>query len=191
MTAQPTEVHVEGHQGPWTEDDYFALGETRDRIELFDGSLIVSPSPAVIHQYISDELRAALKRAINVDYLAVSAVDVRLQTGRIFIPDVVVTASEALSQKIVEADQVALICEVASPGNAGNDRVLKMCVYAAAGIPWYLLIEPAAEGGQISASLYRLDDGHYVQHERSEGGQALRLPDPLNADLDPAALLRR
>jgi Uma2 family endonuclease len=190
MTAQPAEVHLEGHDGPWTEADYFALGETPDRIELFDGSLIVSPSPSGMHQHIARRLANALEPAANRAGLeVVEAVEIRLKTNRIFIPDVLLTPD--LNRLRFEAVEVAFVAEVVSPGNAGTDRVLKMCLYADAGIPSYLLVEPSNDYREIRAVLHTLDGEHYVKSADVLGGQLLRTDGPISLELDPAELLRR
>jgi Uma2 family endonuclease len=60
-----------------------------------------------------------------------------------------------------------------------------MHYYAAAGIAWYLLVDPRAR----SLQLYRLAENTYVEHAASKEGEVLRLTDPVAAVLDPAVLL--
>ncbi|MCX5069235.1 Uma2 family endonuclease [Micromonospora lupini] len=182
MRAEPLGHHV----GLWTEADYFALGETPDRIELLDGSLIVRPAPSKRHQLVSWELVHSLRRAVRAqDLLVFEAVNVRLGVDRIAIPDVVVADTDDVGT-IVEPSEVLLVCEIVSPGNAAADRLVKMQLYAIARIPWYLLVEQDGDGHSLR--LYRLDGEHYVEDQVAKAGETLSIVEPLGWQLDRATL---
>jgi len=174
------------HAGPWSEDDYFAIGETSSRIELLDGSLIVSPAPSGPHQQMARRLANALESGADEAGLSVvEAVNVRLRQGRIVIPDVVVVPDDA--HTVFEGSDVVLVAEVVSPGNAASDRVLKMQLYALAAIPWYLLVQDAPP----ELKLFRLASGHYVEHATAREGDVLALIQPFPVELPVAHLIRR
>ncbi|MFB9235262.1 Uma2 family endonuclease [Plantactinospora siamensis] len=175
-----------GHPGPWTEEEFLALGETPDRVELFDGSLSVTPAPTPRHQRISSELYVVLSPAAEAAGLHVlEAINLRLRPGRIPIPDLVITDDIDFDQLVIDASAVRLVCEIISPSNPSADRVLKMHFYAQAGIPWYLLVEQRT--GELH--LYRREGDHYLEHSITRRGQVLRLVEPVTAEIDPERLL--
>lgn len=175
------------HPLPWTEEEFFALGETDERIELLDGSLILSPSPTRSHQQLSRRIANALELGTTDALWVAEAVNVRLRPRRILIPDIVVGVGDG--DIVIESRDVRLVGEVVSPGNAATDRVLKMQLYAAAGIPWYLLVD--RDGIDVTLSLFRLEGAQYVTESVAKGGEILHLVEPVRADLDPARLLDR
>ena len=171
-----------GYRGiPWTEEDYLALGETTDRVDLFDGGLIVTPAPTPQHQRISRRLANVLDEAGELEVY--EAVNVRLRAGRIPIPDLVVVDRIDPREPVVDGSAVRLIAEIVSPSNAFNGRLLKMHYYADAAIEWYLLVEP--DGDEIGLRLFRLDGDHYTQHA---AGGVLTLTEPIAVTIDPADL---
>ncbi|MDG4823857.1 Uma2 family endonuclease [Asanoa sp. WMMD1127] len=182
MTATSLE-----HVGPWTEDEYFDLGETLQRIELFDGSLLVSPAPSKRHQRVSRLLAAMLDETAEPAGLTVyEAVNLRLRANRVAIPDLVVADTDD-EGSIVEAAEVRLVGEIVPQSNAIADRVLKLHLYAMAGIPAYLLVE--TESAAPVLRLFVLHGEHYVLTAEAGPGDRLRATDPLRLDIEVARLV--
>jgi Uma2 family endonuclease len=177
------------HPEPWSEDEYFALGETANRIELIDGSLWVSPAPSKRHQHIAFLLaRGLYDAAERAGLLVLQDVNLRLAGGRILQPDVVVADTDDLGST-VEAAEAKLVVEVVSPSNAGMDRLLKPQLYAAAGIGWYLPVEQPHDS--VELHLERLAGDHYIPVVVASPGQALVSEEPFPFELEIAPLLHR
>ncbi len=174
---------------PMSGDEYFALGETSPRVELLDGSLLVTPNPTVRHQRIARHLADALERNADAAHLQVEdAVNLRLDSDRIFIPDLVLFSADVEDTELfIEADTVALVCEILSPSNATTDKVLKMHCYAEAGIPWYLVIDPQGP----TLHLYELAGSAYKKHSTTQAGEVLTLTEPVAVEIEPTRLLSR
>ncbi|MDI6099663.1 Uma2 family endonuclease [Actinoplanes sp. NEAU-A12] len=174
------------HVKPWTESEFLAIGETSERIELFDGSLHVTPGPTPTHQHISTKLAFALTAPAEAIGLFVhEAINLRVGIDRIPIPDLAITTMIDFDEPIVDASVARLVCEILSPSNSTTDKVLKMHYYAEAGIPWYLLVEPKT----ATLRLHRLDDGKYLEYATAAPGTLLKMTEPVAVTIDPTDLL--
>jgi Uma2 family endonuclease len=170
MTILLSESSMPATGLPLTEADYFSVGPTAARVELWDGTLHACPRETPRHQLIQDALASAL-RAGRENMHILPSVAVRLDAGRIAVPDIIVTGGVDLDAPLVDAASVRLVCEVVSPNSAAVDRALKMYSYAAAGIPCYLL----AEQEYNSLYSYVLTSGVYVQNSVMHLNQATGL----------------
>ncbi|MFD4905222.1 Uma2 family endonuclease [Kitasatospora purpeofusca] len=184
-------VAVTEHSGPWTVEDVLALPEDpRNRIELVGGALLMSPSPGVPHQRASLRLAMLLSLAIDnaeAPFEALEAVNVIVPDG-LLIPDLVIadTGAAAEAGTTLNADDIVVAIEIASPSTRVTDKKMKPALYAAAGIPhyWRLELEPAPR-----LYLGHLERGTYTDR-LVQTGETTRLTNPFPLDLDPARLRR-
>ncbi len=146
-----------------SEEEFLALPEGPDRIELIDGEVIVSPSPLPLHQVVVGRLYVALQAWAAEHppaFVGLSPLDVRLGTDRIVQPDLFVVRGGVDPRRIVDTVP-DLVVEVLS-GNRAYDRLAKRALYEEAGVGEYWIADPDARrieqvtGGRILAATDRL-----------------------------------
>lgn len=174
----------------WTEEAFLSLGETKNKIELIDGGLWVSPSANNPHNALLANLIPDLKRAArDAGLRALLVPNLRLARDRITVPDVAVGRFERTGAMNSAADAV-LVVEITSPGDALVDRTVKKALYAEAKIDWYLLIEPDfADYRSAGLTLFRRQGAEFVAHAVAADGGRLVTEEPFRFGVDAAALV--
>lgn len=133
-----------------SEEEFLALPETMDRLELLDGEVILSAPPSVWHQEllsrIVHRLRAWQERSPTVAFIGQAPLDVRFAPGRILQPDAFVILGDVPLDHEGPLDRVPdLAIEVLST-NRAYDRLTKRIVYTTSGVRELWLLDP---GGLI------------------------------------------
>jgi Uma2 family endonuclease len=171
------------HPRPWTLEEVLALPEdSGQRVELIDGTLVVSPSPTPTHQRVLLRLIAAFLNAVPHGMEFLPNVNVVLDGRRLLIPDLIVTNTPGHTDLYFTSAQIVLAVEVLSPSTRAYDRALKRQLYAEAGIEYYLVVDPAP--ATPSATLLRLDGDDYREAVRSSDGLLqIERPFPVEVDL--------
>ncbi|MBI5667364.1 MAG: Uma2 family endonuclease [Chloroflexi bacterium] len=157
---------VEEHKLPppgtrLTMEEYEALPETNQIVELINGVLIVNPPPLLKHQLVSGRLYSRLQPIIPNGVLLYAPVGVRLAKGIIPEPDLVWVAEGSqcvVGEKYLEGPP-DLVVEIFSPGSERYDRRDKFNLYQRFGVREYWMVDPDAQYIEV----YRYENGAFVR----------------------------
>jgi Uma2 family endonuclease len=140
--------------------------ETRDeRLELIEGEIVVTPSPASMHQIIIHRLAVLLDPLIvasGLGQVIEAPLDVYLDDRNVLQPDVLVLLHDRLDvlgpANIEAAPSLAI--EVLSPSTSRRDQGIKRDLYARFGVPEYWIVDPVSHAVTICSAPR---DGRYSQ----------------------------
>lgn len=147
-----------------TARQFLALGDNPPgvRLELVNGEVAVSPSPRPRHSYVFVELLTLLRIYVGKNDLGrvMAEVDTMFGLHDVRQPDLIYFRKDRVH--LIDLDHALnaapdLCVEIVSPSSRTIDRVDKFEQYAAAGIAYYWIVDPAnkvIEG-------YRLANGRY------------------------------
>jgi len=168
-------------------DEWDALpGDSRYRLEVVEGVLLVSPRPMPFHQRAVTRLGYLIDAQLPPELCALSEVDVLLTECPLTVraPDVIITATALVDTNPTrfQPRQVLLAIEVLSEGSVRIDRIMKLADYADAGIAHYWIVDLDPP---ISMTIHRLVEGSYEVSGKHTGTATVELDgSPITLDLD-------
>ncbi len=162
-------------QGQWTYADWERLPDDGNCYEVIDGVLYMSTSPSYFHNWIIKRLFIMLGHPAEergLAYCGLDRVGVFMPGCEPVQPDFVVVLAQHAS--IIRDRRIHgvpdLIAEILSPGSADYDEGVKLDAYATAGVPEYVVIDPAKRQLRI----YRLEKpGKYKSSQTFNAGDTV------------------
>jgi len=130
----------------WTAADLREIPDDRNRYEIIDGELFVTPAPSWAHQRLTRELLRMIGdylRMHHVGDVLPAPADVALADDTVLEPDLfaVPLIDGRPPQSWADVRRLLLVIEVLSPGTARSDRTLKRRRYQRERIPEYWIID--------------------------------------------------
>lgn len=156
----------------WTYDEMVAeLPESNLPVELWNGELVMSPTPNPTHQDVVFNFARALRQFVDDHKLGkvfLSPLDVVLTQRHVVQPDVFFIAKARLAH-VTDRVRCApdLAVEVLSPGRRRRDRVDKKELYERFGVREYWIVDPEA----CTIEILALEKGVYKLHALVEQGE--------------------
>ena len=150
------------------------LPESNLPMELWDGEIVMSPTPSPSHQTILGSFFRALaefSQEEKAGKVFVSPLDVVLSQHRVVQPDVFFVANA--TSKIIQ-DRIRgvpeLVAEVISRSSWKRDRVEKKALYEQVAIAEYWIVDPESR----SIEVFALVKGAYHLHSRAADAETAK-----------------
>ena len=155
------------------------------RYELVDGSLLVTPAPAVAHQVIVAGLVRLLWEAHPPTTVVLPApVDYVPEPTTVLQPDVVVAERQEASERRLTRVPL-LVVEVLSHSTRRHDLGSKRMAYAGYGVAAYWLVDPEPP---VTLTVLHLAGDRYTEVARVVGDDDYRASLPFEVTIVPARL---
>jgi len=146
--VSPPDLFLRSPGATFTAAQWEQLSHDNVRYEIIDGVLYMSTSPTLFHQWIVQEVNAALRAQLvhtGIAFVFSAPVGLFMPGCDPVQPDLVVVRQE--DRAILQGERIrgvpALLVEILSPSNAEYDLVTKRAAYARAGLPEYWIVRPA------------------------------------------------
>jgi Uma2 family endonuclease len=175
MSSIAEHIKNQQHSKPevprYTYDQLVAeLPESNQACELWDGELVMSPTPSFYHQKIALRFYRWLAEWVEqrgLGEVVAAPIDMVLSPHRVVQPDVLFIAKERshIIQRVIMGP-ADLVAEVVSLGGRQRDRIEKRDLYEQYCVREYWIIDPESQ----SVEILFLDAGRYVLEARCTVG---------------------
>jgi Uma2 family endonuclease len=172
-----TPMHIPEGKIVLTYEDYVLLPNDRNRYEILDGELTVTPAPSTKHQTASGNLFVLLTHYIkdrDLGQLFHAPIDLILESTSVLQPDLLFVSKarrSIITEKAIEGVP-DLVIEILSPGTSRIDRVTKAQIYARHGVPAYWIVDPDQE----AIENYLLETDGYRRAATLQGKTPIAVP---------------
>jgi len=168
MDVKESATKYPSEKKTYTYEDYLQLPDDRNRYEIINGELIMTPAPKMIHQNVISNLFYDLNDFVRKNKLGkvyTAPCDVLFSEKNVVQPDILFIAKE--NEQIITEENVKgapnLIIEVLSPSTAYYDLIEKKELYEKFGVKEYWIVDPKKQWVEI----HLLENKKYKLHQKA------------------------
>jgi Uma2 family endonuclease len=146
------------------------------RVELLRGEIVMMAGPDLVHNAIVQEVQDQIPRK-QWDRLQTQDIAVLAQSSEP-VPDLVVLerGRRPAAGRLLPSELITMLVEVVSKNSVGRDYGIKRSIYAAGGVPLYLIIDPImAQCVLLSEPTGKGDEADYRTQRLSKFGDCVPL----------------